>query len=177
MKGGEVEESLEGLIDAIDRRDLAGINSILGSEPKFAKAQWRSDGDTPLHAAVRRETKDALDLLIIQILLAKGAAINAKRTEDGRTPLHEAVFYNYPDLVRLLIAKGADMNARDNGNDTALHIAAGYLEDGSETARILIDSGAQVNAVNGRGWTPLRYAEHHNHYGVRNLLADHGGKM
>jgi ankyrin repeat protein len=177
MKGGEVEENLEGLIDAIDRRDLTRIQSILGSEPKFAKAQWRSDGDTPLHAAVRRETKDALDLLIIQMLLAKGAVINGKRTEDGRTPLHEAVSYNYADLVRLLIAKGADVNARDNGNETALHIAAGYLSDGSGIARILIDSGAQINAVNDKGWTPMRYAEDQGHHGVKNLLADHGGKM
>jgi ankyrin repeat protein len=177
MKGGEVEETLEGLIDVIDRRDLAGVQSILGSEPKFAKAQWRSDGDTPLHAAVRRENKDALDLLIIQMLLAKGAAINGKRTEDGRTPLHEAVSYNYADLVRLLIAKGADVNARDNGKDTALHIAAGYLEDGTEIARILIENGAQVNAVNDKGWTPLKYAENQGHQGVKNLLADHGGKM
>ena len=90
---------------------------------------------TPLmHAASMLEVESA------RILIEYGADVNAKRTTDGRTPLMLAAakqditphpgnieiskrFIPATDMLRLLIEKGAEVNARDFGGQTALYHA------------------------------------------------------
>ena len=77
-----------------------------------------------------------------------------ERDENGRTALHYAVDAK---TVRLLIEKGADVNAKDVGGYTALHLAV--AEKCLETVRELIKSGADVNAEEyGSKCTPLHLA-------------------
>jgi|LauGreDrversion4_1035100.scaffolds.fasta_scaffold163522_2 ankyrin repeat protein len=55
---------------------------------------------------------------IVQLLLAHGAVLES-RARDGCTPLLLAALYDKPDVVRVLIAKGADPRLKnDNGEDT-----------------------------------------------------------
>ncbi len=71
----------------------------------------------------------------------------------GATPLHVFSWHGDEHIVELLIANGADVNAKDNVGDTALHEAArGGHKD---VAEMLISEGADVNAVNQQGSTPL----------------------
>ena len=62
----------------------------------------------------------------------------------------------YLELVRSLIARGADVETQDSSGNTALHLAAS-LGDG-DMVEILIRQGANVNAVNGESLTPLHLA-------------------
>ncbi len=100
---------------------------------------------------------------VAELLIVKGADINAKVMEDGWTPLIAALFSSYPirlldsgkkDVAELLIAKGADVNARFNvdvyHNITALHVAGN-----KEIAELLISKGLDVNATTDEGLTPL----------------------
>ncbi|WP_265032601.1 ankyrin repeat domain-containing protein [Wolbachia endosymbiont (group A) of Sicus ferrugineus] len=64
-----------------------------------------------------------------------------ERDENGRTVLHYAVDAK---TVRLLVEKGANVNAADVGGYTALHLAV--TEKCLETVRELIKSGGNVNA-------------------------------
>ncbi|WP_265021659.1 ankyrin repeat domain-containing protein [Wolbachia endosymbiont (group A) of Icerya purchasi] len=64
-----------------------------------------------------------------------------ERDKKGRTVLHYAVDAK---TVRLLVEKGANVNATDIGGYTALHLAV--TEKRLETVRELIKSGANVNA-------------------------------
>lgn len=61
-----------------------------------------------------------------------------------------------PIPLQLLLAKGADVNARRNAGDTPLHHAAygGHLE----AIKALLRAGADVNAQKGDGITPLLMA-------------------
>src|SRR5258707_331099 len=58
--------------------------------------------------------------------------------------------------VKTLLAKGADVNARDATQDTPLMIASlnGYLE----VLKLLVTKGADVNASNATGFTALHLA-------------------
>ena len=70
------------------------------------------------------------------------------------TPLHYAALYGSAATVRVLLAAGADPNARDLQDNTALILAA---YDVSKT-RSLVEAGAAVNVHNHVGQTPLLIA-------------------
>ena len=59
----------------------------------------------------------------VRALLDKGAAINTQKP-DGINALMIAVYQDYPDIVRLLLQRGANSSLRDVGNHwTALQLA------------------------------------------------------
>lgn len=70
--------------------------------------------------------------------------------------LTSAVIHGDANAVVVALARGADPNAQIAGDGTLLHLAviAGCLE----TVEQLINSGARLNARDGRGWTPLHFA-------------------
>jgi len=65
---------------------------------------------------------------VAELLLAKGANINAK-SNDGFTPLYEAAYAGHEDVAELLLAKGADVNAKVNDGKTPLQVAKPEVAD------------------------------------------------
>jgi hypothetical protein len=96
---------------------------------------------------------------------------------DGQTALMGAVSRSDYDVspegldrvevVRLLIAAGADVNARDKAGNTALILGS----DNREQVRLLIEAGADVNARNLEGETALSKTYHDD---VKEILIKHG---
>ena len=62
------------------------------------------------------------DLKAVKDLLDKGVNINA-RDRDGRQPVIEATYWQHADVVRLLIERAADVNAKKVDGTTALEFA------------------------------------------------------
>jgi ankyrin repeat protein len=60
------------------------------------------------------------------------------------------------EIARLLLAAGADVNARSSWGETPLHALIG--RDQPEIAALLVENGAAVNARDGQRHTPLYYA-------------------
>ena len=64
------------------------------------------------------------DLDLIDKTLASGESVT-QTNAYGRTPLHKAAYYSgEPGVIESIIERGADVNARDKGSWTALHLAA-----------------------------------------------------
>ena len=81
------------------------------------------------------------DIVALRDLLAGDGDLVRARTDNGATGLHLAV--PHPHAVRLLLAHGADPNARDTGdNALPLHFAAG--SGPLESVRALLDAGSDV---------------------------------
>jgi len=95
----------------------------------------------------------ARDAAKARLLIEHGANVNIQ-SKQGRTPLMLAALRDGgSDIVALLLAKGADVKAKDNRGDTALGLAA---ETGDAAImRLLLDKGADVNGRNRKGETPL----------------------
>ena len=102
----------------------------------------------PIHDAVNNG-----DLAGVQAELDKGVDVNAKHWAFGGTPLHQAVIGDHKEIAELLIANGADLNAKDTFGGTPLHQAA--FHGHKEIAELLITNGADVNAKYVDGKTPL----------------------
>ena len=84
--------------------------------------------------------------------LVEGVSPNA-RDEHGVSAIHRATTI---DVLKLLVEAGANLNAGRNEGYTRLHDTVGteYIE----MARHLLRLGADINARNGYGETPLRLA-------------------
>lgn len=78
------------------------------------------------------------------------------RDEDGLTALMRAVDRNNGEVVEVLIAAGADLNAVDGEGQTALHYAA-YC-DHTELAGLLVTFGADLEVEDKDGFKPLQAA-------------------
>ncbi|MBR1604047.1 MAG: ankyrin repeat domain-containing protein, partial [Synergistaceae bacterium] len=63
-----------------------------------------------------------------------------------------------PEVIKLLIDAGADVNARNEDGKTALMAAARYNQN-PEVIETLVDVGADVNARNEDGETARDYAQ------------------
>jgi ankyrin repeat protein len=113
--------------------------------------------------------------------LAAGADVNAtggdwpeKVGQEGRTPLHESSGMGHKEIVELLIAKGADVNAKDDEGLTPFALATSLWR--TEIAELLIVKGADVNAKMNNGHTPLDWTIENQDHEAADLLRKHGGK-
>ena len=69
-----------------------------------------------------------------------------------------------------LLANGEDVNEEIKDGNTALHYVVN--QDNAELAKILLSYGADVNAANNKGWTPLKIAEKKQAQNVMPLLLE-----
>ncbi|XP_013860226.1 protein phosphatase 1 regulatory inhibitor subunit 16B isoform X1 [Austrofundulus limnaeus] len=77
--------------------------------------------------------------------------------EDGLTALHQCCIDNYEEMVKILLDRGANVNAQDNELWTPLHAAATCGHAG--LVKILISHGADLLAVNSDGNMPYDLCE------------------
>jgi ankyrin repeat protein len=167
-----------------------------GADPN---APLTKSADTALMMASRTGKIEA-----VKVLLDHGAQVNSKETWGGTTALMWAVSERHPDVAKLLVEHGADVNAKSyfvpsasgRGFEGTTPVAAqpkpgieefasGLLtplmfaarEDDIESARLLIKSGADVNAIGGDGKDALGLAIFNGSYDVASVLIDSHAKV
>jgi hypothetical protein len=154
------------------RPDLVGFAfDSLQRDPSLATRQ--SGGRALLHFAA-----GAGCLPVITALLRLGTDPDFRDAGD-HTPLYrvanQCASPTGPDVVRELLAAGADVNALNGVTQaTALHMAArrGFVE----IAQVLIDAGADLDSRDRKGDTPLRRALNCRKRDVAELLAQRAAR-
>jgi ankyrin repeat/protein kinase domain-containing protein 1 len=114
------------------------------------------------------------DTARVQALLDHDPTLALRHSERGSTALHLAVHHGRFEVVQLLLASGARIEARSGPaglHRTPLHEAV--LMNQVEMAHLLLWHGANVQARNALGWMPLHLAvARGSAIMVRLLLAD-----
>jgi ankyrin repeat protein len=92
------------------------------------------------------------------------------RNDFGVQPLHSAAAGRHHEVCRLLVAAGADLNARQREDYTPLHEAAQHGD--VELVELFLSAGADPTAVMANGQTPADTAEAAGHHDLAIRLQD-----
>jgi len=157
---------------------------------KGADARYTSNGYTALMEAAEQGDRELVDLLlkhganakstnrvgwtalhngamnantgIVADLIAAGADANASETFHGTTPLHWAAASGNREVVKLLLAHGANPNVNETFTGaTPLIWAAASGRSSISVIKILVDHGADRNAVDVNGHSAFDWASRH----------------
>ena len=153
------------LFDAVAVGDEAHANALLASDPARALA-WSADGFSALHLAAffRRPA-------IAARLLELGADPSApSRNPMGVAPLHSAAAAGSVDVCRLLLERGAPVDALQPEGYTALMSAA--QQGNAELAELLLAHGASPDLQGANGQTPVTLAEENGHHDLAASLRE-----
>lgn len=142
-------------------------------------AKTIGENETALMSAsvVYPKQTEAQKLQVVQMLVAKGARVQAK-DRLLMTALHYAASKGASRIAAFLVSKGADINAKTNADMTPLHYAVGYAPmgpDAVQTVRLLLAKGADKK-VKFQGQTLVQFAERANRPEMAALLSQAGAK-
>jgi ankyrin repeat protein len=196
--------------------DVAAFLLDQGADPNIADEVGR----TPLYAAVDMHTlpdsnlpwpsdlnNQLTSLDLIQALLAHGANVNAQLKKQqpyrskvdrgadtmlgtGATPLLRAAKAGDTEVLKVLLAKGADVKLTTKFGMTPVMAAAGLGAKEEDTTgrkktepeaiasiKLCLDAGADVNALDNQSDTALHGAAQKGYDQVVQFLVDHGAKL
>jgi ankyrin repeat protein len=123
----------------------------------------------PLHAALYKGHEDAVLALLESDTDTKVQVVDKK--VKNKTPLH-AAYYGKQKLgmMKLLLEKGADVDAKGAKGNTLLHCAS--LDGEEKVVELLLKYEPKINAKNDNGWTPLHRAALRGRLDVAKLILE-----
>lgn len=120
------------------------------------------------------------DLSAVSEFLDEGADINGfvalfDADVNGFTALHGAARYGSLHIVKELVGRGAEINAKNTDGETALHLATskGHLQ----VCKYLIENKANVDETDKYGRTALFFAATSGYSEIVKFLVDHGAEV
>lgn len=182
----------DALLAAITGGDADAVRELVREDPGLAEA--RDAGGLPVVLLAlfhqQREVADALletdpELGVLEaaaagraerlreLLDADPEAIR-ERTPDGFTALGLAAFLGGPQVVRILLERGADPDDDADNRFGVRPVHAASAAHDHDTLRLLLEAGADPNQRQQGGFTPLHTAAHTDDVELARLLLDHG---
>lgn len=148
-------------MEARYRSDWQRVEELLAPNPEL----------DVFEAATFGRTERLGELLDADLSLAR--AFSA----DGFTPLQLASFFEQPAAVRLLLERGADPNAVATNPMRVQAIHSAAAASSAEIVGLLLAAGADANARQEGGFTPIHAAAQNGDEATARLLLDHGADV
>ena len=181
------------LNDAIQQGDVSRVTALLDSDPSLL--QSHEGPVSPILLAIYYGKSDVARLLVdrgapvsfpeacalgdlarVQQMLDADASVIDQRSADGFPAVGLAIFFKHPEVARLLIERGADVNApAENAARVApVHAAAAACDHA--TMRLLLERGADPNAHQQLDFTPMHGAASRGDIEMAKLLMEFGAE-
>jgi ankyrin repeat protein len=154
------------LLEAVYRGDRATVDEILAADPHL---------DVFEAAAVGRTDR-------LRELLDEDPSRANAFGDDGFHPLGLAFFFGHLEAARLLLDRGANVNAlstNEHVQTAAIHAAAAAAGDESaryELVKLTLEHGAEPNLPQGGGFRAIDAARQNGDASVEALLLEHGAE-
>jgi ankyrin repeat protein len=171
--------------------DFDGLRSFLDQTPGAAEARdstgvsllmhlvYRGQRDLAEMIAAKKQSLDIFEAASLgdedrlQRHLRDVGPVNSY-SADGFTALHFACYFGRPDAARLLLEKGAKVDAVANNPTHVMPLHSAASARDVIAARLLLEHGAPVNARQQAGWVPLHAAAQNGDRAMVDLLLQHG---
>lgn len=157
-------------------RDAQGVSmlmwSIYARQPQITECLRAACGDLDVFEAAALG-----DFIRLRELLASDAMQVWAISPDGWAPLHLAAAFAGPESVKLLLEHGAHAHqvSHNPQRNQPLH-AAIALGNSTQTIALLLEAGADVNATQAGGFTPLHQAAASGKSDIVSLLLSSGAR-
>ena len=186
---------MASIFESIKAGDIEAVRAAVKEDPSVAAAR-DDDGRSAVRAALYVHNQDMADVLLeakpdldvfdaaaagdvdrLTELLDGDASLAGAYSEDGFTPLHFAAFFDRGKAVRVLLDHGADVGAVSKNDMKVQPLHSAVAADSRDVAAALLTAGADPNAKQEGGFTPLMGAEEKEEEGdMVRLLMDHGAE-
>jgi|ERR671931_1766025 ankyrin repeat protein len=157
------------LLQALYRGDRARAEELLAGNPPLSVFEAAATGRTDR----------------MRELLDDDPSLANTFGDDGFHPLGLACFFGHVDTTKLLLERGADVNAlsrNEHIQTAAIHAAAASNEEGTdestryELVKLVLDHGADPNLRQGGGFRAIDAARQNGDARVEQLLKQHGAE-
>jgi len=115
------------------------------------------------------------DLEKVELLLKENPLLVNEKDSSGRTPIFTAIIRRNPEMVKLLIDKGALVRVGDSNLRAPIHFA-GFMNDMS-MIELLLENGAVIDTRAIGAATPLIHSSFSNLYKLSRFLIEHGADI
>lgn len=186
---------MASIFESIYAGDIDAVRSAVADDPSQAAAR-DDNGRSAVRAALYVHKQDVADVLLeakptldvfdasaagdvdrLTELLDGDADLIGAYSEDGYTPLHFAAFFDRGKALRLLLDRGADVGAVAKNDMQVQPLHSAVAANSREIVAALLTAGADPNAKQQGGITPLMAAEENEKEGdMVRLLIDHGAE-
>jgi ankyrin repeat protein len=122
---------------------------------------------TELFDAIKAEDKERVKFILQDII-----DVNVRHKMGFTSLISISSIKGWEDIIQLFIEKGADVEARDLDQKSAIHYAVVFGV--AENVDILISNGAQMEITDDQGWTPLHHAVFAGQTDIVKLLLKRG---
>src|SRR5882672_9831475 len=173
LQAGDTE-GLRRLVDdtpgAAEAKDAAGVSLLM-------HALYRGRRDLAETIAGKKNELDIFEASSLGRLERlqgfSDAAVIKSYSKDGFTALHFACYFGQPEAARLLIEKGARVDAVANNATHVMPLHSAASSRNLAAARLLLKRGAPINARQQAGWVPLHAAAQNGDRDMVALFLEH----
>lgn len=144
--------------------DLPRVKTLLTSEPDLEKRDGHAFGAL-FHASRTGQIE------VVKFCLESGVSANGY---GAWNPLHTAAGHGHLEVVKLLLANGADIDRCSRGKDSGTPLYFAIAKGQKDTTRILLENGADANEKCGNVESPLLRALKNEQIEIADMLLSYG---